>query len=133
SLPAALQKIVSALAANGKITDAPRFLEELLAREQKNPSLVAYGTAFPHARTELVNEIVLGIGRSQAGIPMADGQRAHLLFVIGVPQRLVNDYLICVGALVRVIKGDKVRRALMRARTPADFVDTLRAALAETT
>ena len=32
------------------------------------------------------------------------GERVHLLFVIAVPRRLVNDYLVCVGALARVVQ-----------------------------
>ena len=50
-------------------------------------------------------KLVVGIGRSRAGIPFGhNGARARLIFVIGVPERLVNDYLICVGTLVRLVK-----------------------------
>src|SRR5713226_4354968 len=93
----ALREIVQLLAANEKIDHPVKFLEAVLAREQANPSTVEHGAAFPHARTDLVDRIVLGIGRSRAGVPFGKGQRARLIFVIGVPQRLVNDYLICVG------------------------------------
>ena len=73
-----------------------------------------------------VNEIVIGIGRSPAGIPTgADQQRARLLFVIGVPERLVNDYLICVGTLVRLTKDEAIRTALLEAETPRQFLETL--------
>src|SRR6266542_2442578 len=96
----ALREIVQLLAANGKIDNTKDFLEQVLAREQAHPSVVENGVVFPHARTDLVDEIVIGIGRSRAGIPIgADQQRAQLLFVIGVPERLLNDYLICVGTL----------------------------------
>jgi mannitol/fructose-specific phosphotransferase system IIA component (Ntr-type) len=79
----------------------------VLAREEAHPSVVENGAAFPHARTDLVDEIVVGIGRSRAGIPFEhNGVRARLIFVIGVPERLVNDYLICVGTLVRLVRDD---------------------------
>jgi mannitol/fructose-specific phosphotransferase system IIA component (Ntr-type) len=55
--------------------------------------------------------------------------RARLIFVIGVPERLVNDYLICVGTLVRLVRDDAIRSALLRAQTPREFVDTLTATL----
>ena len=125
----ALREIVHLLAANGKVGDPEKFLEQLLARELANPSAVERGVAFPHARTDLVDQIVLGIGRSRTGVPFAEDERARLIFVIGVPQRLVNDYLICVGALARLIKDDATRAALMRAQTPREFVDLLRTAL----
>src|SRR5213593_4055101 len=122
----ALREIIQVLAQNGKISDGETFLEEVLAREQAHPSVVENGVAFPHARTDLVDEIVIGIGRSRAGIPIgANQERVRLLFVIGVPERLVNDYLICVGALVRLVKDDAIRTALLKADTPRQFLDAL--------
>jgi mannitol/fructose-specific phosphotransferase system IIA component (Ntr-type) len=118
----ALRQIIQLLAANGKIREPGKFLETVLAREQVNPSAVENGVAFPHARTDLVQEIVLGIGRSRSGIPFREGKRAHLIFVIGVPQRLVNDYLICLGTLVRILQDDLTRAALLQAETPQEFV-----------
>src|SRR6267154_2887571 len=125
-VPNALREIVQLLAQNRKINDAERFFEQVLAREQAHPSAVENGVAFPHARTDLVDEIVIGIGRSRAGIPIGVGQqRARLIFVIGVPERLVNDYLICVGTLSRLVKDDAIRTALLKADTPRQFLDAL--------
>jgi len=126
----ALREIIQVLAQNGKTDDAEIFLEEVLAREQAHPSVVENSVAFPHARTDLVDEIVIGIGRSRAGIPIgADQQRARLIFVIGVPERLLNDYLICVGMLVRLVKNDAIRSRLLQAETPREFIDALIATL----
>ena len=129
-LPNALREIIQLLAQNRKIDDAERFLERVLAREQEHPSVVENGVAFPHARTDLVDEIIIGIGHSRAGIPIrADQQRARLIFVIGVPERLVNDYLICVGTLARLVKDEATRSRLLQAGTPREFIDTLISAL----
>jgi len=122
----ALREIVQLLANNGKIENPEKFLEQVLAREDAHPSVVEYGVVFPHARTDLVNEIVLGIGRSRAGIPFGtNGNRARLIFVIGVPQQLVNDYLICVGTLARLVKDEAIRSTLLRVETPREFLDAL--------
>lgn len=121
----AVREIIQLLAANGKI-DEEKFLGQVLSREQANPSVAENGVAFPHARTDLVDEIVLGIGRSRAGIPFGENAvRARLIFVIGVPERLVNDYLICVGTLARLVKDDATRSALLHAQTPREFLDAL--------
>jgi mannitol/fructose-specific phosphotransferase system IIA component (Ntr-type) len=129
-LPNALREIVQLLAQNGKIDNADAFLELVLAREREHPSVVENGVAFPHARTDLVEEIIIGIGRSRAGIPVgANQQRAQLIFVIGVPERLVNDYLICVGTLARLVRDDATRSMLLHAKTPRELIDTLTPAL----
>ena len=127
----AIREIVDVLASDvprRKIAKPDAFFEQLLAREQTHPSTVENGVAFPHARTDLVDEIVIGVGRSRAGIPFEQNQeRAHLIFVIAVPERLVSDYLICVGNLVRLVKDEAIRARLLTAETPHQFIEALTA------
>jgi mannitol/fructose-specific phosphotransferase system IIA component (Ntr-type) len=127
----AIREIVDVLASDisgRKIDNAEAFLEQVLAREQTHPSAVENGVAFPHARTDLVDEIVIGVGRSRAGISFGENQqRAHLIFVIGVPERLLSDYLVCVGTLARLVKNETIRSRLLNAETPHEFIEALTA------
>ncbi|MEY2538766.1 MAG: fructose system component [Verrucomicrobiota bacterium] len=123
----AFRQLIGLLAATEQVIDSDKFLAEILERERVNPSVVEHGVAFPHARTDLVQEIVLAIGRSRAGVPIgAEGRRAQLIFLIGVPKRLVSDYLVCVGALARLAKDDDVRAKLLTAVTAEEFANILR-------
>ena len=125
----AIREIVDVLASDisgRKIAKPEAFLEVVLAREHVHPSMVEDGVVFPHARTDLVDEIVLGVGRSRAGIPFGENQqRAHLIFVIGVPERLLSDYLVCVGTLARMVKDETIRSRLLNAETSREFIDAL--------
>jgi PTS system nitrogen regulatory IIA component len=125
----AIREIVDVLASDisGRKIDKPEaFLEQVLAREQTHPSVVENGVVFPHARMDLVDEIVIGVGRSRAGISFAENQqRAHLIFVIGVPERLLSDYLVCVGTLARLVKDETIRSRLLGAETPHEFIEAL--------
>jgi mannitol/fructose-specific phosphotransferase system IIA component (Ntr-type) len=125
----AIREIVDVLASDvsgRKIAKPEAFLEQVFAREQAHPSAVENGVVFPHARTDLVDEIVIGVGRSRAGIPFGENQqRAQLIFVIGVPERLLSDYLVCVGTLARLGKDETVRSRLLNAETPREFIDAL--------
>jgi mannitol/fructose-specific phosphotransferase system IIA component (Ntr-type) len=127
----AIREIIDVLASDiggSEIAKPEAFLEQVLAREQTHPSVVENGVAFPHARTDLVDEIVVGVGRSRAGIPFgANQQRAHLIFVIGVPERLLSDYLVCVGTLARLVKDETIRSRLLNAETPREFIEALTA------
>jgi mannitol/fructose-specific phosphotransferase system IIA component (Ntr-type) len=125
----ATRELVSLLVANEQVAESEKFAGQVIDRELANPSIVEYGVVFPHARTDLVEKIVLAIGRKSAGIPFGpSGTRANLIFLIGVPQRLVSDYLICVGALARIARNDTIRAQLMRAPTPEQFIEILRTA-----
>lgn len=122
----AIREIVQVVAHTGKIANPEAFLEQVLARERTHPSVVENGVAFPHARTDLVDEIVIGVGRSRAGISFSEDQpRAHLIFVIGVPERLLSDYLVVVGTLARLTQNETIRSKLLSAETPGEFVDAL--------
>jgi len=127
----AIREIVDVLASDvsGRKIDKPEaFLEQVLAREQTHPSVVENGVAFPHARTDLVDEIVIGVGRSRAGISFGENQnRAHLIFVIGVPERMLSDYLVCVGTLARLAKNETTRSRLLNAETRHEFIEALTA------
>jgi len=127
----AIREIVNVLASDirgRKIGNPEAFFEQVLAREQTHPSIVENGVAFPHVRTDLVDEIVIGIGRSRAGIPFGENQqRAHLIFMIGVPERLLSDYLVCVGTLARLVKDQMIRSRLLNADTPHEFIQALTA------
>jgi mannitol/fructose-specific phosphotransferase system IIA component (Ntr-type) len=127
----AIREIVNVLASDisgRKIGNPEVFFEQVLAREQTHPSIVENGVAFPHVRTDLVDEIVIGIGRSRAGIPFGENQqRAHLIFMIGVPERLLSDYLVCVGTLARLVKDQMIRSRLLNADTPHEFIEALTA------
>ena len=122
----ALREIVDLLVAGGKIDNAEKFLEQLQAREAINSTYGADGVAFPHARTKLVGEIILGIGRSEMGIPWTDkGEVAHLIFLIAVPERLISDYLVVVGAIARTTKDPPLRTLLLHAENVEEFIGTL--------
>jgi len=125
----AMRDLVHLLAAHGKMGDPAKFLEQLHAREQTISTFAADGIAFPHARTDLVDQIVLAVGRSEAGIPWTGkGEQAHLIFLLAVPERLMNDYLIVIGAIVRVTKDRPLRTLLLHAETVDEFVETMLAA-----
>ena len=125
----ALREIVDLLQANGKISDPEKFLATVIDRERTAPTVAEHGIAFPHARTDLVKEIVLGIGRSKEGIRFGtSGEPVHLVFVIGVPRQMIQDYLVCVGAIARLTKDEAIRKALLEAQTSAEFIEQLRTA-----
>ena len=72
---------------------------------------------------------MLAIGRSQDGIPWNEnGERAHLVFLIGVPQKMLNDYLVVIGTIARTTKDNALRTLLLHAENVDEFIETMLAA-----
>src|SRR6476646_11290490 len=95
----AILEIAELLRDHGRVQDYFKFADAVMEREGRTSTNTGEGVAFPHARTDLVDRLVLGIGRSKPGIPFAySSEPVHLIFLVGVPQRMVTDYLVCLGA-----------------------------------
>lgn len=137
----ALREIIEVMKSNASIADPEKFRAQVMQRERESSTVMEGTVAFAHARTDLVKQIVLGFGRSHEGIPFprtetegrtrsanaAAADRVRLVFVIAVPKQLINDYLVCVGALARVVKDEVRRAALLTAGSAAEIVEQLRA------
>jgi mannitol/fructose-specific phosphotransferase system IIA component (Ntr-type) len=123
----ALRELVNLFASNSAVHDLDGFYEALMAREQATSTVVGNGVAFPHARTDHVDKIVLAAGRSIQGVQFGSNpEPVHLIFVIGTPKALISDYLVCVGSLARFVKSKATCEKLMAAKTSAEFIDILK-------
>lgn len=96
----ALGEIIGLFEKTGSVQQATDFLAQVLARERVNSTLAENGVAFPRARTALVDQIALAVGRSRAGIPWNDkGERAHFAFCRG-RSATIGERLSCPGRQV---------------------------------
>lgn len=121
-------EIAELLRDHGHLQDYYKFADAVMEREGRSSTNTGEGVAFPHARTDLVERIVLGVGRSKGGIQFGTMKElVHLIFLFGVPRQMVTDYLVCVGAVARVVKNKQSRDLLMQMTTGEDFVQHLRA------
>ena len=123
----AILEIVERLRDQGLVQDFYKLADAVMEREGRSSTNTGEGVAFPHARTDLVDRLVLGIGRSKPGIPFGySSELVHLIFLVGVPQRMVTDYLVCVGALARVVRDKTRRDAILASESADEFVELLR-------
>ncbi len=123
----ALRELVDLFGDNPAVKDLHAFHEALLSREKANSTVVGNGVAFPHARTDSVNKIVLAVGRSVPGVKFESSpEPVHLIFMIGTPKAQISDYLVCIGSLARFVKDKAICDRLMQAKTPAEFIAVLR-------
>lgn len=126
---AALNEVARLLADHPNVTNFDAFYQELLARERLDTTYLGNEIALPHARTEHVQQIVLAVGRSTAGVHFENcNQTVRLMFVLGTPRSNPTDYLMVVSSLCKILKDPANRETLMTASTPEEFVRALTAA-----
>jgi mannitol/fructose-specific phosphotransferase system IIA component (Ntr-type) len=122
----ALNEVARLLDGHADVSDFHGFYNDLLARERLDTTCLGNGIALPHARTEHVRNIVMAIGRSEAGVFFENGnQTVRLIFVLGSPKSDPGSYLQLVGLLCRIFKEPAHRDALLTSPTPEAFIQCM--------
>jgi len=123
SREAALRALHAELARSPAVTDAERFLRDMLERVMVASVCVAPDVALPHARTTAVERIVLGVARLAAPGVGFDGEHpsVRLMFMIGTPKEQVGAYLQLVAGISRLLRTEGARAGLLAAGTEAEF------------
>ncbi len=120
---AAINEVARLLDGHAEVSNFQGFYNELLARERLDTTCLGNEVALPHARTEHVQQIVMAVGRSDAGVHFENGnQTVRLMFVLGTPKSNPGDYLQVVSALCKILKDPANRRTLLEAESPEAFI-----------
>jgi mannitol/fructose-specific phosphotransferase system IIA component (Ntr-type) len=127
SREAAISALHGRLVKSPAVKDGPEFLRGLLERAMLAPVCIAADVALPHARTAAVERVVIGVARVAApGVGFdAEHPAVRLIFMVGTPKQQVEEYLLTVAAITRLLKTDGVRTGLLAAKTEAEFTALL--------
>ena len=112
-----------------EITNYEIFLKDVLEREKLTSTGIGEGVAIPHARTDAVSGFVIAFGKSEKGVEFdsLDGKKARLLFLMGTPKTAgLDEYLVLLAHLTRLLKGESFRESLLKAKSPAEIIDIFR-------
>ena len=104
--------------------------QALADREKLHTTAVGEGLAFPHARNAMGNLLkkpVIVVGRHESGLAWGapDNKPVRLLFMLAAPS--LTDHLHLLGRMSRILRNAKVRDELLRANTPEQAVEFLKA------
>ena len=119
-----ITEMVEMLAQKQVIKDKKIFVKEVLEREKLNTTGIGRGVAIPHARTEMVEEVTIALGRSQGGIDFEslDSKPVYLIFLITSPTNDNGLYLRTLARLSRLLKDRKFRQNLLHAKTADEIL-----------
>ena len=122
-----IAEMAESLARENIIRDEGAFLREVLGREEMGSSGIGEGVAIPHARTGMVEEIIIAFGRSRRGINFEslDKKPVYLLFLIASPTNDNELYLRTLSCLSRFLREREYRESLLQAKTVDEVFLTL--------
>lgn len=126
---AAIDQLVELLAKGGNLKDKGKFKQAILEREQLSTTGIGEGIAIPHGKSNAVKRAALAAMVVPEGVDFesADGQAAHLLFMIAVPENGADLHLEVLERLAAMLMDEDFRIKLMEAKHPSDFLKIISA------
>ena len=105
----------------------PSVIEALREREGKISTGIGSGVAIPHAFSDLVEDVVVGFGRSREGIDFEalDNAPVHFVILFIVPKKKYQLHLKTLAAIARHFTNRNVRDHLAAAESADEILAIL--------
>ena len=102
--------------------------DEVRAREAVFPTALDDGVALPHVRTAYVSQVQMSAAVLTAPLTFgsAEASAVDVFFLVLSPANAPSDHLKVLRAVARLVADPAVVAALRRARSPSDFLATVR-------
>ena len=123
----AIAELSKAAAATASLS-SERIEEAVWQREETQPTGIGDGIAVPHARFDELNETMVAVGLSDAGVDFdaPDGTPAHLLILILTPESQSGMQLELSAELGLLFSRPGMLEKVMRTRNYSEFLALIR-------
>ncbi len=121
-----IEELIDLLVKSGEIAaDAKEeIIGTLLDREKIGSTGIGEEVAIPHAKLDVVKEVVAAFGRSPQGVDFdsLDGKPAYIFFLLLAPVDSTGPHLKALARLSRILKDKPFREALKKAETEEEIL-----------
>ncbi|WP_319760723.1 fructose PTS transporter subunit IIA [Maridesulfovibrio sp.] len=110
-----LEEMVSTLKDAGLDIDVENSLKVLNDREKLGTTGIGDGIAIPHGKLDSIEEIVVVVGRSSAGVDFEslDMQPCKIFFMVLAPEQGAGTHLKVLAQISRQLKDEAFRQAFI--------------------
>ncbi len=128
NLEEAIRLLVPLVVRDKPQVDQMRLIDEVLGRERLVSTIVGRGFALPHARSDEVSELTIGVGIFPEGLenPTPDGEPVKAVFLLLEPKRVSKLYLKTLGVLARLARMEGILSKLVSAKDSDQFIETIK-------
>jgi mannitol/fructose-specific phosphotransferase system IIA component (Ntr-type) len=120
----ALEEMLQVMAAETPGVTLPELRAALADREKLGPFSMAKGAAFPHARTEKVQDFRIAVGTCPQGLDFKapDGQPIRIVVLFVIPKKHSNLYLHTLAQFLNLFSSEEALKRIAGASSGADLV-----------
>jgi len=125
----AINKLGGLLKNTNLVSDCDGFIKEVFERESLSTTGIGHYIAIPHARSNMVKDLVIVFGRAIQGLEFGslDKKPVKLIFLMGTPkEKGLNDYLKVLSTITRRLDKESFREQLLNASTPKEVIEIFR-------
>lgn len=107
--------------------DPEPLYNTIINRESLQSTAIGHGVAIPHARCD-VSDFIIAAAVSEKGINFnsVDKLPVNLVFLIISPKNETSSYLQTLSQIAALLKNENSRKELMAAKTPEEFIETVK-------
>jgi mannitol/fructose-specific phosphotransferase system IIA component (Ntr-type) len=126
----ALEEMLQIMAAGTPGVTLPELRAALADREKLGPFSMAKGAAFPHARTEKVQDFRIAVGTCPRGLDFRapDGLPIRIVVLFVIPKKHSNLYLHTLAQFLNLFTAEEALSRIVAAASGAELVAAVDAA-----
>ncbi|RKX21749.1 MAG: hypothetical protein DRP51_03705 [Candidatus Zixiibacteriota bacterium] len=124
---AAISELLSLLNQNSPGINALKIRDLIFEREEIENTSYGHGFAFPHARTDEVDDLIIGLGISKSGLneKTPDNIPLSVVVILLTPSHISKLYLQTLSAFAAFARNEANLENLKSAETAADVIDII--------
>jgi len=107
--------------------DYDAILQSIVDREEIENTSYGRGVAFPHARTDAVDEMYIAVGISKKGLDdkTPDGKPLHVICLMLTPSNIAKLYLQTLSAFASFARHPGNLERVIEAKSPGGVIDAI--------
>ncbi|MDC7231946.1 MAG: PTS sugar transporter subunit IIA [Spirochaetales bacterium] len=119
-----IREMVEHLAGASYVQNSEIVINSILARENMGSTGLDKGIAVPHARTQEVADLCVGLGISREGIDYnaLDGKKSRLFFMILAPPDQSSQHIRLLSEIAGISRSSDTLESLLNAESPEDVL-----------
>jgi len=103
------------------------LISAVLAREALGSTGIGQGIGIPHAKSQVVKELVAAFGLSKDGVDFdsLDGEPVHIFFLLIAPDESAGPHLKALARISRMLKDKYFREFLRKAKSESEILQII--------